>query len=289
MTPNGVNVEEVLLAVGEIGYPSIVSASRMNKAVVVFVKEENQVNRLISSGILVSGDFITVSPLVAPTIKVTVSNVPPFIQNQEIERELLQHGKLASTIKTVPLGCKHEALKHLMSFRRHVFMFLNEQELDVSFRVWQGRAYMIYANTGNMKCFECGDIGHKRLVCPHKVQAVEEVVRHNEEVAVNDAANKQSVDVEDNEAQGVEEVVEEKEFQGAEEVVELTKEKDSRIDSAILNDETILMVANNSEDVENVRPTVEKMVGEKMKMSITVRQKCQTRMHFQRFQILGHK
>ncbi len=72
---------------------------------------------------------------------------------------------------------------------------------------------------------------------------------------MNDAENLQSVDVEDNEAQGIEEVVEEKEAQGAEEVVELTKEKDSRIDSAILNDETILMVANNSEDVENVRPT----------------------------------
>ncbi len=96
----------------------------MKKAVVVFVKEENQVNRLISSGIVVSGDFITVLPLVAPTIKVTVSNVPPFIQNQEIERELLRYGKLASAIKTVPLRRKHEALKHVMSFRRHVFMFL---------------------------------------------------------------------------------------------------------------------------------------------------------------------
>ncbi len=81
-------------------------AHEQGKAVVVFVKEENQVNRLISSGIVVSGDFITVSPLVAPTIKVTVLNVPPFIQNQEIERELLRHGKLASAIKTVPLGCK---------------------------------------------------------------------------------------------------------------------------------------------------------------------------------------
>ncbi len=76
MTPN---VEEVLLAIGEeIRHQNILSASRMNKAVVVFVKEENQVNH-IGSGIMVSGDFITVSPLVAPTIKVTISNVPPFI------------------------------------------------------------------------------------------------------------------------------------------------------------------------------------------------------------------
>lgn len=50
-------------------------------------------------------------------------------------------------------------------------------------------------------------------------------------------------------------MVEENEAPGAEEVVKLTEENDSRIDSAILNDETTVMVANNSEDVENVRPT----------------------------------
>jgi len=82
----GVTVEDVLLVVGElIGYENISSASRMNKAVVVFVKEEELANRLISEGIVVSGDFLTVSPLVTPTTRITVSNVPPFIQNDEIE------------------------------------------------------------------------------------------------------------------------------------------------------------------------------------------------------------
>ncbi len=57
-------------------------------------------NCLISSGIVVSGDFITVSPLIAPTIKVTVSNVPPSIQNHEILKEFLHYGKFASAIKT---------------------------------------------------------------------------------------------------------------------------------------------------------------------------------------------
>lgn len=246
VTANGVNVEEVLLAVGqEIGYQNISSASRMNKAVVVFVKEENQVNRLITSGIVVSGDFITVLPLVAPTIRVTVSNVPPFIQSKEIERELLRFGKLASAIKTVPLGCRNEALKHVMSFRRQVFMFLNEQELDVSFKVWhEGRAYMVYANTGNMKCFECGDVGHKRVACPHKAQAAEEAARHTDEVdPVNDPENVQSVDVEENEPQG------------AEEDVEVNVENDNQIEeSGFVNNETIETVVNNvrREDMENV-------------------------------------
>lgn len=168
---SGVAVEDVLVAVGEeIGNENITSASRMNKAVVVFVKEEVHVGRLITNGIVVSGEFIIVSPLVAPTTKVTVSNVPPFIPNEEIERGLSRYGKFASAMKALPLGCKNESLKHVMSFRRQVFMFLNEPSIDVSFRVMhEGKAYMIYANTGSMKCFVCGDVSHKRLMCPHKV------------------------------------------------------------------------------------------------------------------------
>ena len=53
-------------------------------------------------------------------------------------------------------------------------MFLNQPELNVSFRVvCEGRSFMLYASTGQMKCFECGDVGHKKLVCPHKAQGSE--------------------------------------------------------------------------------------------------------------------
>ncbi len=69
-------VEDVLMAVGEgIRYDNILSASRMNKAVVVFVKEEFQVSRLISNGIVVSEEFVVVSPLAAPTTKVECAPV----------------------------------------------------------------------------------------------------------------------------------------------------------------------------------------------------------------------
>ncbi|KAK3511259.1 hypothetical protein QTP70_034082, partial [Hemibagrus guttatus] len=40
---------------------------------------------------------------------------------------------------------------------------------------------MIYASTGNMKSFECGDIGHKRLTCPHKGYKEEAVTDTMEE------------------------------------------------------------------------------------------------------------
>ncbi|KAK3549118.1 hypothetical protein QTP70_032779 [Hemibagrus guttatus] len=114
VTANGVTVEEVLLGIGkEMGYDSISSASRMNKAVVVFVKKESHVRHLTNVGIVVSGEFVLVSPLIAPTVCVTVSNVPPFIPNGEIERGLTRYGTLASAIRTVPLGCKNGALKHM--------------------------------------------------------------------------------------------------------------------------------------------------------------------------------
>lgn len=172
MTEQGVKVEDVLIAVGEqIGCENIVSASRMNKAVVVFLKEELFVSQLIESGVTISGSFCPVLPLVALTSKVIISNVPPFIPDEAIERELVRFGKIASPIKVISLGCKSPELKHVMSFRRQVFMFLNEPTLDISFRVMnEGKSFMIYASTAGLKCYECGDFGHRQYFCPHKVQ-----------------------------------------------------------------------------------------------------------------------
>ncbi len=55
----GVTVEEMLLIIGEkVGFENIVSASRMNKAVVVFLKSEPLVNELTVSGIWVKEMFV---------------------------------------------------------------------------------------------------------------------------------------------------------------------------------------------------------------------------------------
>ncbi|KAI3369584.1 hypothetical protein L3Q82_024491, partial [Scortum barcoo] len=98
--------------------------------------------------------------------------VPPFIPNEALERKLQRFGKLASGFRTVGPGCKSDKLKHVQSLRRQVFMFLTcpSQTLEVSFRVKHGEEqYMVYASTGSMKCFECGDVGHKRTACPHRL------------------------------------------------------------------------------------------------------------------------
>ena len=174
--PDGsVTVEQVLLAVGDqVGHEKLSYASRMNKAVVVFLKDEAHVHQLIERGVVIRDVFVQVSPLSVPSTRITVSGVPPFIPNSLIENELRRFGKLASGFRTVSLGCKDPKLRHVQSLRRQVFMFLDSpsQTLEVSFRLKHGDgAYMVYASSGHMKCFECGDVGHKRSACPHKQQA----------------------------------------------------------------------------------------------------------------------
>lgn len=168
----GVTVEELLIVVGEqVGFENVISASRMNKSIVVFLKSDSMVNQLTVSGIWVKEKFVTVTPLSAPATKIIISNVPPFISNETITKELQRFGKISSSVRMIPLGCKNNALKHVLSFRRQVLMFLNspERTLEVSFRVNHGEnSYMVYASTETLKCFECGDLGHKRFACPHK-------------------------------------------------------------------------------------------------------------------------
>lgn len=60
-------------------------------------------------------------------------------------------------------------------------MVLESPTLDISFRVkHEDKSYMIYASTNHLKCFECGNFGHKKMECPHKTQTEENTNKTNE-------------------------------------------------------------------------------------------------------------
>ena len=59
VTEATVTVEEFLVVVGEkVGYENIAYASRMNKAIVVFLKEECLLNRLVEHGVLLKEECL---------------------------------------------------------------------------------------------------------------------------------------------------------------------------------------------------------------------------------------
>ncbi len=118
------SVEDCVLAVAAVvGHDCILSASRMNSAIV---------NRVVETGITVNDSLTPVMPLVQPAKRVVLSNVPPFIKDEVIERELSRHGKFVSKIRKISLGCKLPQLKHVVSFRRQVHMILNNQNEELN-------------------------------------------------------------------------------------------------------------------------------------------------------------
>lgn len=172
--PVGVDcsVEECSLAVGQIvGCESIRSASRMNHAMVLFLDSIDKVNKVVEQGIVVKDAHTMVFPLINPARKVMLSNVPPFIKDDVIERELLRYGQIVSAIKKIPVGCKSPLLKHVVSFKRQVFMVLKQghEELNLSFKFTiDGFDYVIFVTTETMKCFNCNKEGHLYRFCPEK-------------------------------------------------------------------------------------------------------------------------
>ncbi|KAL6455155.1 hypothetical protein MHYP_G00364080 [Metynnis hypsauchen] len=89
-----------------------------------------------------------------------------------LSRELSWFGQIMSPIKKVPLGCKSPLLKHVVSFRRHVFMILKDSadELNASFKFRiDNLDYTVFATTETMKCFGCGGDGHLIRSCPERL------------------------------------------------------------------------------------------------------------------------
>lgn len=82
------------------------------------------------------GTFTPVLSLVNPAKKIIISNMPPFLRNELLEKELARHGQKVSAIKMIPISCKSPHLKHVMSFRRQVFMILkkSDEEMNLVFK-----------------------------------------------------------------------------------------------------------------------------------------------------------
>ncbi|KAK6491847.1 ubiquitin-conjugating enzyme E2 variant 3 isoform X3, partial [Huso huso] len=156
---SAVSVEDCLLAVCKVVEGDrIVSASRMNKGLVIFFKDTQDVDKLVQEGFVVQGSLVHVSPLATPFAKVILSNVPPFLKNELLESELSRYGKICSPIKSIPLGCKNPQLNHIMSFRRQVYILLNNPGFEKCCLDFHSRrnSCVVFASTDTMRCFKCG-------------------------------------------------------------------------------------------------------------------------------------
>lgn len=114
-----------------------------------------------------------------------LSNVPPFITDEALKRELSRYGQLVSAIKKIPLGCKSPLLKHVVSFHRQLHMILRSDidELNIIFKFKVDNFdYLIFVTTESMRCFGCLMVGHLVRACPERnASQVSEVERGSNE------------------------------------------------------------------------------------------------------------
>ncbi len=169
---SAVNVEECILAVGDVvGHECILAASRMNNAFVLFLNSVEKANEVVEKGVVIGGLFTLVLPLSTPAKKVTLSNVPPFITDEMLNKELSRFGKIVSPMKKITLGSKSDLIKHVVSFRRFIYMILkdNRTELNLNLKLRvDDFDSTVFVSTDGMKCFGCGKTGHLVRVCPDK-------------------------------------------------------------------------------------------------------------------------
>ena len=128
------SVEECSLPVGDlVGHDKILSAARMNKAVVLFLETVELANEVIEKGVVIDGVFTPVLSLSAPSKKVIISNIPPFIKDEIFIEALSRHGKLVSPIRKIAISSRNPLLKHIV-------FCIHDHERQQRFRFYSGCA-----------------------------------------------------------------------------------------------------------------------------------------------------
>lgn len=199
------SVEECCMAIGEVvGHDGILSTSRMNNAMVIFLNSIKKVNELVEHGVVISGEFVSVLPLSLPSKRVTLSNIPPFLTDDILTQALSRYRKFVSPIKKIPISSVTPLLKHIVSFRRFAYMIVQddaELDLSLSFRV-DGFEYVIFVTTAKTKCFGCGKVGQLIRKCPDKLKE-NEVIEERNAVSVPSTSDKIETDLVTSESPGV--------------------------------------------------------------------------------------
>ncbi|TWW71609.1 hypothetical protein D4764_16G0001060 [Takifugu flavidus] len=113
-----------------------------------------------------------VTPLTQPAAQITLSNVPPFISDEFLVRELSRHGKVVSPIRKMLSGCKSLLLRHVVFHQGQVHMTLNNraEEFNYWFIVWvDDFDYTLFATSSALKWFNCGEVGHLARAYPSRM------------------------------------------------------------------------------------------------------------------------
>lgn len=173
-------VKDYVIATGKlIGPKSILFASRMsNNRVCLYLASREMVESFIDKhgGINVNKIFVPARKLIIPANRIIISNVSPFIPHHIIEDALAERNiKLMSPISFIGAGIGIDEFKHVLSFRRQVYV-ASDSSADIPSSLainFEGESYRIFLSDDKIRCFTCKDLGHIASNCPTSIEAVQ--------------------------------------------------------------------------------------------------------------------
>lgn len=169
---NDFELIDYLKAIGNlVGPKNIHFASKIsNNRICIFLANKNLVDQIVHDHpkITINDQQIQLRRLITPAIRITLSNVYPFIPEEVLENALKAKGlKLVSPINYLRAGEKHEDYAHTLSFRRQVYIEPDSNNIHDSLEVtYEETIYRIYLSGENIICFKCKTTGHPASKCP---------------------------------------------------------------------------------------------------------------------------
>lgn len=168
-------LDDYLYAIaGQIGASNIIAASRLSgQRICVYLKSEEMAHQLTKDqGLDVKGLFIATRKYISSSTKVILSNVLPDIPTDALKEQLNQIGKITSPIKPLMINSKYDDFKHIISFRRIVYIIFNDPaNVPTSFQIHhEDTNYTIFLAREDAKCYRCNEVGHLARNCPVPIE-----------------------------------------------------------------------------------------------------------------------
>ncbi|EFA12599.2 hypothetical protein TcasGA2_TC001839 [Tribolium castaneum] len=164
---------DYVAAIGDIVAPKNVSfASRMsNDRICIYLSNKSFVDQIISEhpAIKVKENVVNVRRLINPARRIILSNVCPSIPHPIVEEMVKRIGfTLVSKMSFLKAALNHEEYKHVLSFRRQVYV-QPEDSFDLPSSLvlkYEDTNYRIFLNFDDV-CFKCRQLGHFAQDCPN--------------------------------------------------------------------------------------------------------------------------
>lgn len=170
---DGCSKNSYILGLGKIVSPkNILFASRVsNGRICIFLSSKTEVDNFITNhrGINIDNVFVPARRLVSPTKYIILPNVSPCIPNYIILDELKREGlKTVSQISLISAGISDPEYKHIMRFRRQVYIAFEENtSLPSSILLrHQGLHFRIFITEDEVRSFNCKELNHIASKCP---------------------------------------------------------------------------------------------------------------------------